>query len=213
MFLVEKTCGVISVELELWLVRHGETEWNKEGRIQGQMNSQLSSLGILQAKRLAKRLQGEHFDYIYASDSERAQHTARLVFPERDLILDARLRELNYGVLEGKTVAEFSPEEAKMRQAMYADPLHNRAEGGETWLELIERVAKWLAALPEGGRVIAFSHGGTIRAAVFSLIGYPKAYEWNLMFGNTGITRLRLSEKTKLIVALNDTAHVEDLDE
>ncbi len=195
--------------LDLWLVRHGETDWNAERRIQGQKNSQLSPLGLRQAEVLAKRLQGETFDRVYSSDSARAQDTARVVFPEVRLCLDERLRELNYGVLEGKTTAEFTLAETAMRQAMYQDPLNRRADGGETWLELIARVRSWLDSLPKSGRVIAFSHGGTIRAAVFSFVKPPKAYEWNQAFGNTGITRLRLGETSKVILTLNDTAHLE----
>ena len=198
--------------LDLWLVRHGETDWNAERRIQGQQNSQLSPLGLRQARVLAQRLQSETFDRVYSSDSARAQDTARVVFPNGHLCLDERLRELSYGVLEGKTTAEFTPAETAMRQAMYQDPLNRRADGGETWLELIARVGDWLDSLPKRGRVIAFSHGGTIRAAVFSFIDPPKAYEWNLTFGNTGITRLRLSGTSKVVVTLNDTAHLEGFD-
>ena len=197
---------------DLWLIRHGETEWNAERRIQGQKNSQLSPLGLKQAEVLASRLRNQTFDRVYSSDSDRAQATARVVFPEVNLCLDKRLREMSYGVLEGKTYAEFTPAQSAMRQAMYADPLNRRADGGETWLELIARVSDWLASLPKGGRVIAFSHGGTIRAAVFSFIDPPKAYEWNLTFGNTSITRLRLSDTSKVIMTLNDTAHLEAFD-
>lgn len=201
-----------SVEtLELWLIRHGETNWNAEGRIQGQMNSQLTPKGIWQAQALSRRLAHEAFDHVYSSDSDRAQHTARLALPGSELQLDKRLRELNYGVIEGKTEAEFSAEERTLRAAMYQDPFSRRMPGGETWSELIARIGGWISELPKSGRVIAFSHGGTIRAAVFSLIGHPKAYEWNLLMGNTGITRLRLSEVSKVVVTLNDTAHLESL--
>ncbi|CAN5863752.1 histidine phosphatase family protein [soil metagenome] len=203
---------MVDETLDLWLVRHGETDWNAEHRVHGQKNSQLSQLGRKQAEVLARRLQNETFDRIYSSDSARAQDTAGAVFPKAKLCLDERLRELSYGVLEGKTYAEFTPAEGAMRQAMYADPLNRRADGGETWLELIARVSDWLTSLPKSGRVIAFSHGGTIRAAVFSFIDPPKAYEWNLTFGNTGITRLRLNEASKVIVTLNDTAHLEGFD-
>lgn len=198
--------------LELWLIRHGETNWNAEGRIQGQMNSQLTPKGIQQAEVLRRRLERQSFDYVYSSDSDRAQHTAQLALPGYSPQLDRRLRELSYGAIEGKTEAEFNAEERSLRAAMYKDPFNRRMPGGETYSELIKRISAWMGDLPKTGRAVAFSHGGTIRAAVFSLIGHPKAYEWNLFTGNTGITRLRLSEASKVVVTLNDTAHLESLD-
>lgn len=195
--------------LNLWLIRHGETAWNAERRIQGQRNSQLTKLGVRQAEQLGNRLKQASIDYVYSSDSDRAQHTSQLALPGREPQLDKRLRELSYGVIEGKTEAEFSSEEQALRAAVYEDPFNRCMPGGETWLELMDRVSDWMASLPKTGRVVAFAHGGTIRAAVFSLIGRPKAYEWTLHISNTGITRLRLSEASKGVVTLNDTAHLE----
>jgi broad specificity phosphatase PhoE len=69
--------------LDLWLIRHGETTWNAEKRIQGHMDSPLSVLGIRQVNALAKRLSNKKFDAIYSSDSGRAIQTATIAFPNR----------------------------------------------------------------------------------------------------------------------------------
>ena len=192
-------------------MRHGQTDWNVERRIQGQLNSQLTDYGREQARSLGARLRGEHFDRYYSSTSDRAKETAQLVFPEADVELDERLRELSYGVLEGKTYAEFSPEEREMRDWVSKDPFGRAVPKGETWNDLMLRVATWIGTLPKTGRVVAVTHGGTIRAAVYALTARPRAYEWNLSFGNTGVTRLRITDDSHIVLGLNDTAHLEPL--
>ena len=197
-------------DTKLWLIRHGETVWNTERRIQGHKDSPLSSRGTEQVQRLADRLRGEAFDCVYSSDSGRALQTARTVFPDAGIKLDERLRELSYGVLEGKTDAEYTQKEREMRQAMRDDPYTYQVTGGESWRDLMTRVEAWLSSL-ENGRVVAFSHGWAIRAAIFVLIGHqPKGHEWKFAFDNTGMTRVHLTDTSNIILGLNDTAHLED---
>lgn len=197
--------------LELWLIRHGETTWNAEKRIQGQSNSQLSDLGIKQAKSLAPRLKDIDFDYVYASDLDRATHTARLALPGAEPMLDKRLREIHFGVLEGKCHAEFNDTEAKLYAFYKEDPYERRIEGGECWRDLGDRIESWLKELPKEGKAVAFSHGGTIRSALFRLIGYPENYEWTAFFANTGITRILIEEGLVTLITVNDHAHIEGL--
>ena len=198
--------------LDLWLVRHGETDWNRERRIQGQTDVPLNDLGIKQAKRLAERLRAQTFDAVYASDAERAHHTAKIVVGERDICLDERLREISFGALEGKTRAEFAEDERRAFEAHRADPYNVALPGGESWMDLQARVRAWLASLPLKGHIIAFSHGGTIRASVLSIMQPPYSSSWHFVFGNTSVTKLRLGERT-LIETVGDTAHLENLRE
>ena len=80
------TCSCYSEKvLELWLIRHGETDWNRERRIQGQRQNPLSALGIKQARRLGLRLEAETFDKVYSSDLKRALQTAQLAVPDADI--------------------------------------------------------------------------------------------------------------------------------
>jgi len=90
---------------ELLLVRHGETDWNAAGRLQGHTDRPLSDYGREQARRLAEELVGEEFDAIYASDLARARETAEIVGAQLDLpvVLDPDLREKNWGTWEGLT--------------------------------------------------------------------------------------------------------------
>lgn len=194
--------------LELWLVRHAQTLWNAEKRIMGQRDAPLSPGGVAQAELLKNRLQNVRFDRVYSSDSERAFHTARLVFGERDITLEPRLREMSYGTLEGKTRSKLIGEELEAFRAYWHHPYEVKTPDGESWRELDARVFAWLGKLPKEGRVAAVTHGGTIRSALFYVTGAPRNREWNALFGNTGITRLHLGEK-KVLLTQNDTAHLE----
>ena len=194
--------------LDLWLIRHGETDWNRERRIQGQTDVPLNRLGIEQAKRLAERLTSQHFNAVYASDSQRAYDTAKIALGERNICIDRRLREIHFGRLEGKTHAEFTNAERRSHEAHRADPYTVALPGGESWTDLQTRVRAWLSALPSEGRIVAFSHGGTIRASLLSIIQPPHSSNWHLLFGNTSVTKLRLGEQT-LIETVGDVSHLE----
>ncbi len=197
--------------LELWLIRHGETTWNAERRIQGQTNTPLSDLGIRQAEKLAERLKGLNFDQVYSSDLDRASHTAKLALESANPMFDKRLREIHFGLFEGKRHADFNSEEEEIYAYYKEDPYERRIPGGECWRDLGDRAESWLKDLPKEGKVIAFSHGGTIRSALFRLIGYPNNYEWTAHFSNTSITRLSIEPKLVTLITVNDHAHIENL--
>ena len=194
--------------LELWLIRHAQTVWNAEHRIQGQSDAPLSERGLEQAARLAARLRDVPFDSVYSSDSRRALRTAEIALTGYEVTSDVRLRELSYGTLEGKIRAEFGRAEEEAFAAYRSDPYSVPLPGGESWRDLGVRVNTWLAELPSEGRVAAFSHGGTLRSVLFAVVGKPENHEWNVFFGNTSITRLRL-DKVPTIVSVNDVAHLE----
>jgi probable phosphoglycerate mutase len=195
--------------LELWLIRHGETDWNAQGRIQGAADVPLNALGIRQAELLRARVAGVPFDAVYASDLARAHVTATTALPGVDVRLDARLRELSYGVLEGKAWREMSAEETAIADHWHEDPYTRRVPGGESYGDLTERVDAFRTELPTSGRVAAFSHGGTIRSALYAVVGRPNGAAWRVAIGNTAITRLRFDERGVTLLSVNDEAHLE----
>jgi broad specificity phosphatase PhoE len=199
--------------LELWLIRHGETDWNHDGRIQGASDVPLNAVGVRQAERLAARLRDVRFDAVYSSDLVRARLTAKTALPETELRLDARLRELSYGVFEGKTWDGMNAEEAALARHWSEDRHRRRIPGGESYGDLMERVAAFRADLPASGRVAAFSHGGTIRSALYGVLGRPEGRTWRVDIDNTSITRLRFTERGATLVTVNDHAHLMGLDE
>lgn len=198
--------------LELWLIRHGETDWNREGRTQGHSSNGLSALGLEQARRLAVRLEEQAFDLVYASDLERAEATARLALPGREMILDRRLRELSGGVLEGRLRGDFTEAERATYERAYRDMSVKRAAGGESVAELLARVAAWLGSLPQDGRAIAFCHGGVIRAALHLLLGTPWPELMSAALPNTSVTKVvvgkvAVGEESRLL-ELAGSAHL-----
>ena len=151
----------------LVLIRHGETEWNSQGRIQGHIDTPLSERGRRQARDLERRLQGEAFAAVYASDLARARETAQplALASGAELRLDERLRERRFGLFEGHTYAEaqsnWPTEYARwtLREPAHAVP------GGESYLQARARVLEFLeeaVACHEGQGIAIVTHGGVL---------------------------------------------------
>ncbi len=144
--------------LELWLVRHGESTFNAEGRFAGWSDPPLTLAGEAMARALVPRLAGIHFDGIWRSDLIRTRETARLA-GFSDVPADARLREIHFGDLEGRTFVEMD-DEWRERLRSFADFV---APGGESAAQLRWRAEAFVAGLAPGRHLI-FSHGGWIRS-------------------------------------------------
>jgi probable phosphoglycerate mutase len=142
--------------VELWLVRHGETERSRDGLLAGWADVPLTEKGEEQARALRPFLAGTRFDSAVSSDLVRARATARLAFGE--VGTDPRLREMSFGELEGRSWAGLEPH--------YREALETFREvdfpGGETEAEMEVRVLAFVTSLPEG-RHLVFTHGGVIR--------------------------------------------------
>ncbi len=162
----------------LWLVRHGQTDWNVEGRWQGQADPPLNAAGRAQAEALAAQLNGTPFAALYASDLQRARLTAEILAQRLGLpvTLDVRLREISQGQWEGMTgpqVAERYPEE---HAARLREPLHTRAPGGETSFEVAERAAaaaRDIARAHPAGPVLVIGHGFSLATLICRARGLP----------------------------------------
>jgi broad specificity phosphatase PhoE len=203
--------------LELYLIRHGKSTWNETGRIQGQTDVPLSEEGIRQAEALAKRLKHWSCDTVYSSDLKRAMQTAEIALPNHEIISDERLREIHLGDFQGRTWHDMTDIERDIFSVQYAGPYHHKVPGGESNDDLRDRAVSWLAALPTEGRVIAYSHGGFISSALYTIVGRPEVKHWNEPGGwgfylrNTSITKLLLAPDFKTIESVGDVAHLENL--
>jgi broad specificity phosphatase PhoE len=149
----------------LLLVRHGETDWNRDGRWQGHSDTHLNDVGREQAVRVAGELDG--VDVLYASDLARARETAEIVAARLGLPvrLDERLRERSFGAWEGKTAPEIEAEfrDAHARWLAGAGP---GAEDAEAFADFAARVQAFLAdvlAAHPDETVLVVAHGGSIR--------------------------------------------------
>ena len=156
------------------LVRHGETDWNREGRFQGHADPPLNELGREQAADLAERLAGDGIAAVYTSDLRRAAETAAIVAARLGLPVSAHagLREIDVGEFQGLTRAEIDERWPDAR-ARFAQRGYGWSQG-ETLDELSARVVASLLAIAvrhPGERIVAVGHGGTVRAGLASADG------------------------------------------
>jgi broad specificity phosphatase PhoE len=145
----------------LLLVRHGETDWNADGRLQGQTDRPLSDFGRTQARRLADELAEEQLAAIYSSDLARARETAEIVGERLGLpvTLDPDLREKDWGTWEGLTAVE-------------RDRVEFVGESTEAHQERILRALRRISELhPAGGDVLVVTHGGSMRRVQTAALG------------------------------------------
>jgi probable phosphoglycerate mutase len=204
----------VSEAARVLAIRHGETTWNVDTRIQGQLDIGLNDTGRWQASRLAQALAGEPISAIYASDLGRAFETAQHVARATGVpvIPEPGLRERHFGEFQGKTFAEIEialPEQARLWRTR--DPRFAPA-GGESLLQLRERVvatAEALAARHAGEQIVLVGHGGVMdvlyRAATRLDIQAPRT--WAL--GNAAINRLLWTPEGFTLVGWADTQHLD----
>lgn len=195
-------------------VRHGETVWNAEMRMQGQLDTALSARGRWQAAQVAQALEGEGIEAIFASDLARAFDTASAIADRLGLpiVVDTGLRERSFGIFQGFTYAEIDarwPAEA-LRWRRH-DPDFGPPEG-ETLRDFYARAVATSGRIAAGqpGRTIALvTHGGVLdclyRAA--SRIELGAARSWEL--GNASVNRLLYTPRGFSLVGWSDTAHLE----
>lgn len=162
------------------LLRHGRTEWNDAGRLQGQTDIALDAVGVSQAGEAAAYFRDWHFDACYSSDLERAMVTAETIALGHDLAVvpEPRLREINVGSWSGRTAAEVSEELPDFIDLYTRGIDFRRSATGETLAEMTERVIPAVldaAARHEGGQVLMVTHGLLISTVVQALVGIPQS--------------------------------------
>lgn len=154
-------------ETRLCLIRHGETAWNAERRIQGQLDPPLNSLGIAQARAVANALRGEAFAAIYSSDLQRARHTAELIGHVLHLPvqLQPELRERHYGRFQTLTYDEARsryPADYARFEARDIDFAPLEGESLRTFAQRVVGCAEAIASLHAGRQVLLVAHGGVL---------------------------------------------------
>jgi broad specificity phosphatase PhoE len=159
----------------LVLVRHGETDWNREGRWQGHADRGLNDRGRAQARAAADRLARDPVDAVITSDLRRARETADVVAGRLGLspTVDPRLREVDVGEWSGLTRAEVRTRHPEPYRA-WLEGVNAGYPGGETFAQLEQRAAEAMRDLcerPPGDTVVVVSHGGSIRAMVATALG------------------------------------------
>lgn len=203
-----------SRETTLILVRHGETQWNAEGRVQGHTDSPLTARGRAEAQRLAERLAGMQVAAIYSSDVGRARETAEFIAAPHGLTVRVReaLRERCYGALEGKTMEEAAREDSGWLEGWRADRLRLAPPQGETQPEMSQRVMtalREIAAADIGSKVVVSTHGGPIKSVVFAILDIPLSSWDRTWIPNGSLTVVRSTPERMQVVTFNDICHLD----
>jgi len=181
--------------LQVYLVRHGETVWNAERRIQGQSDSPLTEKGEQQAWQVGERVKHLGITHIIASDLGRTRRTAEIIAHACgcSVTLDARLRELNMGVLEKRPLDGLTAEEEQWRATLVNGTEGGRIPEGESMTEMATRMHAALNAcldLPAGSRPLLVSHGMALGSLVSTILGLPAYAERRLRLRNCSISRV-----------------------
>ena len=198
------------------ITRHGQTVTNREGRFCGHFETELTELGVRQARALGDRLAMTPLDAVYTSDLGRAIETARLVLPGRDLphTIDPRLRELHYGEWEGEKEREIARRYPEQHKLMRAEDPAWRPPGGET---IGEVRARTMAALRKVARehahqtVLVVTHGTAINCMISEAIGIAPTHTFRFEVANCGLSELVFRRSGAVLTLLNDTAHLAGL--
>ena len=205
---------------ELLVIRHGETDWNRQHRFQGQIDVPLNAVGLAQAERLGQRLADEPIDVLVCSDLQRARATAEPLLRGRPLALSETQplwREQGFGVLEGLDVATIRSRHGALwdrwvrHEADYALP-----QGGESNRVFHARVMQALQALlaaHAGKRVAVVTHGGVLDMLWRSAHALPLHGPRECEIPNTGINRLRWADGRLQIERWAEAEHLTGLPE
>jgi alpha-ribazole phosphatase len=197
----------------IYLIRHGETDWNKCRRFQGSMDIELNEVGRQQAVFLQKAMKEIPIDRIVSSDLLRAQETAKILNQPHGLTVevDAGFREIHFGLWEGMNFQQIEalfPEEASLWKN---EPGALKIPEGETFQQLTERV--WQRFLfwcqrSDYQNLAIVSHGGTCAALICAVLGEPIASMWKYVQANTAVNHVVREDDTYRLIGYNNQSHL-----
>ena len=218
-------CGTIFADKEtrrrvdpqptrLLLVRHAETQWNREGRYQGQQDSLVTPEGLAQAEAIAGRLRALRVDALYTSDLGRCITTARYIERSTGVAMkvDARLRERHHGIFEGLTKAEVKQSYPDVyRQYKAPDGANYILPGGESRLQVLERacaVMQDVADRHPHEQVVVVGHTGFLYIYLSHLLGVPPDVRNTFVIRNCSLSVLSVAGVRWRLETLGDVCHL-----
>ena len=198
-----------------YLVRHGESEWNRAGRIQGHVDAPLSAVGRRQATLLAARLKDVRFDAIYSSDLDRAHETARHIAGDRNVAIttDPDLREFSYGEWEGLTLKQVEARyPGALAEQIAAGNLAFSAPGGESATQMLARVRRFCTRATKRHdsqeNLMVVAHGGTLRTLLGCLLDLEDTDFWRFRVDCSGLAIVSGHSGDRVLERWNDTSHL-----
>lgn len=206
--------------MKLYLVRHGETDWNKERRIQGQADIPLNEFGRSLAKKTAAGLKDIPFAVCFSSPLDRALETAKLILSGREvpIIADKRIEEMAFGEWEGKCCSKKGWELPERFQAFFDDPVHYEpAEGGESFREVRDRTGEFLSWLGlqeqyKGENILITTHGAALAGMLNYMKGEPLSEYWGQgVHKNCAVTEVLMTDGGFRILSENQVYYDDDV--
>lgn len=203
------------MKTEFILLRHGETEWNAQGRLQGHLDSRLNAEGLRQADALARRLASESFHALYCSDLGRAVETARRISARtgHEVRPEVRLRERGLGILEGLTWGDAKERHPEVYAAYQAGEPGYVVPGGESLAGRLAHAVEGLQALASrhpGERVVVVTHGGVLSLLFRHCLGIPLQQVRRFAVLNACWNRFDYHEGAFQLVTWGDVNHLRD---
>jgi len=187
----------MSTGVELWVVRHGETEWSASGQHTSRTDIALTEHGRKRAEELRDYLKGMKFDAVFVSPMQRARETCRIAGFEAQAVVDDGLKEWDYGIYEGKTTPQIRAEVPGW--SVWKDPI----VGGETVEHVGERadgvIARGLAAGSDGGKVALFAHAHILRILAARWIGLEARGGSLFALGTGSVSVLGWERETRVV--------------
>ena len=199
--------------MKLILVRHGETIWNRENRVQGFSDIELSDVGAGQAERLASCLRDERIEAIYCSTLKRAYETARAISQFHCVPIQAEedLRELNQGDFEGLTFPELREKYMPFLKQWITDPGSLMMPNGESLTELQQRAWRVIERIVgEGKDTLVVSHAFTIMTVLCRIQGLDLSQLRQAHVDVASRTFVEYENGVGTVVLFNDTSHLKD---
>jgi len=203
---------------ELLFIRHGETDWNRQQRFQGQSDVPLNATGVLQAARVAARLADDPHDAFFTSDLRRARQTAAplAVAWRREPVSVSGLREQHFGLLEGLNVATIQARHPDLWARWLEHDGDFALPGGESLAQFHRRVLDTVRELADqlgGRRAVLITHGGVLDMLWRSAHGEPIAGLRRCEIPNAGLNRLRWKDGSLVVERWADDEHLRGLPE
>ena len=201
---------------KILLVRHGETNWNKEHRLQGHLDIGLNQQGIIQAQLLGQALAQEKIDIAYSSDLSRALDTANTITSHHEVptIVDSQLRERCYGEIQGMTYQEIEEKLPDNHRAWHSRDPDFQPKGGETLRQFYVRVTSSMERIAQnhvGEVVLIVAHGGVLDCMYRLATNMDIAEKRKVELLNTSLNRLVFTDNSLQIETWGDISHINQL--
>ena len=197
----------------IYIVRHGQTEWNLLGKTQGHGNSDLTPKGIEQAELLADSMTKYPIDYIYSSDLGRAYQTAEIIVNKLNIEVEKTeaLREMNFGTWEGRIIKDIIEEDPELYKMWRNEPHLAKIPQGETLSQIKERTDAFIKEINEkydGKHIVLVTHSLCARIMLLSFLDSDVKNIYRINQANTALNIIELRDYGPVVMKMNDTTHI-----